>query len=436
MADAIRKRYYYKIYSPNLAYLTTWKGEVISDPQFRQVLNGGAGELKINLARKYDNFGEGTDVALQNRVELWVADADNTSNDTATNTMWDSGRWDVDLWDNPIKSFIKLYSGYISAYAPLLDDENQYIEITVLGYVVEASYRVLKDGSGNTTVTYTGQDPGAILKDIIDKYRADGGTNISYLGSSVALTNTTATYTFNNNTLAECFDIIVSLCPYGYYWYIDATGVIYLQQASLGAASHSLTIGKDISYLQTTKRIENLTNRVLLIGGGNPNLFLRYDRASSQTTYGIFERKINNGQVTDTTTADYIAKAILDQNDTPETRTVIHVADNNGENSKIGADIESFRIGDTIQIKNINYGTKSNTMWDIGIWDTDVWDYTLASTTGAILVIVSIQYYPDYIEIEAASRLPEVTKRIESINTSLSIVAQQNLPTVPTTRSV
>jgi hypothetical protein len=75
-------------------------------------------------------------------------------------------------------------------------------------------------------------------------------------------------------------------------------------------------------------------------------------------------------------------------------------------------------------------------MWNIGVWDTDVWDYTLASTTGAILVIVSIQYYPDYIEIEAASRLPEVTKRIESINTSLSIVAQQNLPTVPTTRSV
>lgn len=435
-SQPIVKRYYYKIYSPNQVYITTWVNDVISDPTFRQVINGGAGELIIKLARPYDNFGEGSDVALQNRVELWVADQDNTTNNTAAVASWDSAVWDTDLWDGSIRSFIKLYAGLLQDYAPVLDGDSQYIEVTVLGFVTEASYRILKDSSGNTQVAYNSYDPGTIMMNVIDKYRADGGINISYGSNTINLTGTVVSYTFNHNTLKECFDKIVELCPNNWYWYIDANGVVYLKQGTTTQANHVVTIGKDIGYLKTIKRSENMSNQVFVVGGGSPNLFLQYGRSASISAYGKFERKIQDGRVTDASTADVMAKRELDRNDTPETRSIIRIIDNNGEDSGQGANIESFNIGDTIQIKNLKYGSAGRTYWDIGKWDIDVWDATLAYSTADISIIQAITYYPDYIEVEASSRLPEVAKRIEDINRNLDVQIQDSLPASPTIRSV
>lgn len=435
ITEVITKRYYYKIYDVNQKYITTWSTDVISDPQFQQIINGGSGQMIVDLARPYDNFGESVDVSLQNRVDCWVADADNVVNNSSIGTLWDYAKWDVDTWDGLVMSFVKIYSGYISAYSPVLDGEQQYIEITVLGYVTEASFRILKDGSGNTTVTYTSQDPGAIMKDVIDKYRADGGLNINYIGTSVQNTGTPVTYTFNDNTLKECFDKIVQLCPNGWYWFLDPNGTVFLQQSSL-LANHVLTIGKDISKLQTNKRIENLGNVVYIIGGGSPNLFNQYTRATSVSTYGKFEIKIQDGQVIDNATADVIAKGYLDRNQSPETRTLIDIVDNNGENSDLGQNIEAFNIGDTIQIKNLNYGTKSTSVWNLAIWDTDVWDATLQFSTADVLTIQSIQYYPDYIEIEASNRLPDINRVIQTLKTTQDMLVQENIPTTPTIRSV
>jgi hypothetical protein len=433
----IQKKYYYKVYSNGLIYITTWSKDVISDPEFRTVINGGAGELKVDLARPYDNFGEGFDVSLGNRVELWTADNDRLGQ-SLIYALWDTAVWDAsDYWDNPMLNWEKIYAGYISAYAPTIEDEKQYVEITLLGYVTEASYRINTDTSGNTTVTYTNTDPSTMLKNIIDNYRSNGGINLNYTGTTIQSTGDTATYTFQENTLQECFDRIVEMCPNGWFWFVDATGLVYLQQSRLNQADHQLTIGKDVSYLQTNKRIENLTNSLYIVGGnsGGTSYYWQYSRTGSIAQYGKFERKLQDGQVADSATADLIAARTLDNNQTPETRAVIRITDNNGENINQGANIEGFKIGDTVQIKNLNYGTKGQTRWGIGIWDSDVWDYTIASTTASILTIVSIQYYKTYIEIEASSRLPEVSKRIEQVNSTLNTQFQQDIPTSPTVRT-
>jgi len=430
----LQKRYFYKIYTPNQAYVTTWSKDVISDPTFRSVINAGAGELVVTLARPYSNFGEGFDVALQNRVELWVGDSDNLQNNANPYTYWNTASWDTDLWDNLLTSFVKLFSGYISQYAPTLDGENQYIDITVLGYAAETSSRILKDASGNTTVTYTNQDPGNIMKDIIDKYRADGGTNLSYFGAGIQMTGYNITYTFSANTLQECFNKIIQLCPDGWFWRIDSNGVVWLEQPST-TADHILVIGKDVGYFQAIKRLESMTNQVFVIGGGNPQLYNEYSRASSISAYGKFETKIQDGKVTDDITSDYFAKRSLDRNQSPETRTIIRISDNNGEGLE-GQNIESYAVGDTIQIKNLSYQGSGLTYWDQGKWDTNVYDYTIQYTVASILTIQSIVYYPDYIEIEASSRLPEISKRVEDINTLLVTQINQNLPNAPVIRSV
>jgi hypothetical protein len=216
---------------------------------------------------------------------------------------------------------------------------------------------------------------------------------------------------------------------------MDANGIVYMKSAS-ETADHTLTIGKDIGYMRSNKRLENLANTVYVVGGGNPNLFNKYERASSINTYGKFERKIQDGRVTVDGTSDIMAKRVLDRNDNPETRTVIRVIDNNGENEYQGQNIESYQVGDTIQIKNLNYGSNGPSKWDISKFDINVWDYPIQYSTADVLVIVSIMYYPRFIEIEAASRLPEVPKRIEDIARNLDTQFQNNLPTSPTSRTI
>jgi len=389
----------------------------------------------IRLARPFDNFGEGVDVSLQNRIECWVADGDNLANNAATDTLWDTAMWDVDVWDSVLKSFVKLYSGYISAYAPVIDDQKQFVDVTVLGYVTEASYHIHQDTSGNTTISYVNKDPSYIMKDIIDQYRANGGINLNYSGTSVQSVGISVNYTFNHNTMKECFDAVLQLCPQGWFYYIDATNTLYFKQQST-RADHTPAIGKDIGYMQAQKRVENIANVVYVVGGGNPNLFNKYIRAGSVSTYGKFERKIQDGRVTDNTTSDYIAKSTLDTNQLPETRTILRIADDNGENTYAGEDIERYQVGDTIQIKNLNYGATGLTLLDVAKWDIDVWDAPLQFTTASVLIITSVQYEPDYIEIEASSRLPEISRRIEEVNKLANTTFQVNLPTVPTVRSV
>lgn len=431
----LRKRYYYKIFDTNLNYLTTWSTDVVSEPQFRMVLNGGAGEIVVRLARKYNNFGEGSDVAFRNRVELWVADNDNLANNAAPATLWDTAVWDSDQWDQKTTSFMKLLTGYISMYTPTLDGDSQYVDVTILGYTTEMTYRYIKDGSGNTTFTYTNQEIGTIVTDLITKYRADGGININYSGGTIGNTGINVTYTFQCVTLKDALDKCVQLAPDNWYWYMDANGVVYFRQTST-AVDHTLTIGKDVSSFQVQKRVESLTNQVLVIGGGNPNLYNIYARSASQNTYGKWEMLLKDMHVTDNATADYLAKRQLDYYQNPETRVVVRVADNNGENTNQGQNIEAFYVGDTIQIKNYAYDSANVSMWDVAKWDTNVWDSTINYSAADILVIQSINYTPHYIEIEASSRLPEINKSVTDIVRTYDNVIKQNLPASPTNRSV
>ena len=429
----LTKRYYYKIYTKQGTYVTTWSADVISDPEFRSVINGGYGELKVNLGRKYDNFGEGNDVTLLNKVELWVADADNVSNNRKQ-TQWDVSQWDASYWDSPLGSTRKIYTGYISAYTPYVDDETQYVEVVLLGYITEGSFKIVKDGSGNTRFTLTG-DPATLFKTIINYYRADGNTNINYTGNSIQYTGLTTVYTFNEMTLIECLNKIVEVTPSNWFWFIDANGNVNLKQSSMTQADHKLFIGRDMSYLESNRRAENITNRVYIIGGGTPTLYNVYKRDASIAAYGSFDRKIQDGNVTDNITADIMAKRVLDMLQDPETRAVIRVVDNNGQNSD-GQDIESFNVGDTIQIKNLNFGAKSVSRWDVSQWDVDVWDNTFRYTLGSVLVIVSLSYYKTYIEIEVSSRLPEVTKRIEDVSKLVNQQIQETIPNYPAVRTV
>lgn len=398
-----KKRYYYRVYDGN-TFVASWANEVLTQPSFRNIINGGSSEYTIQLDRSFDDFGEDVDVKLNNKVEVWVSDREQPSG-------------------------VLEYSGYISGYQPTLQGSKQVLEITVMNYIAETQRYLLRDGSGDTTVTYSSQDPSNIFKDIVDKFRADGG-QLSYTNSSIDLTGTSVSYTFNTSTVKEALDKTIELCPVGWYWYISPDNILYLKPKS-ETADHTFTIKKNIVNMATFRRIEGLVNRVYFTGGGDPQLYRIYENSGSISTYGLYATKLVDSRVTDINTAEIIANRVIDTKKDPEIRTKIRVADSNGQFSEFGYDIESINVGDTMIIKGLREDTKTVSYWDQITWDVDVWDQTLSSSAADVIQIQSITYNPNYVDIEASSRLPEVPKRIEDINRNLVDFQTSNNPIGP-----
>lgn len=399
----IPKHYLYRIFDAGV-YKATWTKEVLSEPRFRSTINGGPGELVVDLGRSYDDFGEDVDVKLNNRVECWVVD------DDAPNGLL-------------------LYVGYISGYSPSVDGPKESVRVVVLGYVAELQRMILRDTAGNTTLTYNSYDPAVMLKDIIDKMR-DQGVSLKYTDTSIMLTNTSVSYTFNTNTGKECFDKVIEFCPEGWFWRVDPDGIVYLKPKNI-LADHEFSLGLDVEKLETFRRIENLVNQVLVIGGGNPALFRKYQNTGSIDSYGLYEKKLVDQRVTVVATAETLSdREILSKKD-PEVRSIFEIIDNGGPGSR-GYDIESVKVGETVKIKNLKTATKTVSLWDVAVWDEDVWDQTLATSAADIVQILSVQYTPDSVTIEASSRVPQIAKRIEDVQRNLDVTQALNNPTAPT----
>ena len=402
-----KKRFRYLVYDSGV-FIATWSNEIVSEPSFRNVINGGPGELVIRMARSFDDFGEDVDVKLNNKIELYVYDRQ-----TPNGTL--------------------LYTGFISGYRPILDGVSEYLEITVLSYVAELEYYMLRTGGGDTRVQYASEDPSEIFKDIIDKYNDDGGT-ITYTDSSIDTTSTTVSYNFQTSTTREALDKVIELAPEGWYWNVDADGIIYFKNKN-AVADHDFMIGADIQQMATWRRIEDLVNRVYFTGvtaEDESGLYRVYENSGSITAYGLHAMSKVDHRVSNTDTADTMANRILDAKKDPEIRTILTVVDNNGENEYRGYDIESISPGETMRIRNIKEATKTISLWDQMEWDVDVWDQTLATSAADVIQIVSVDYSPDSVKIEASSRMPEIPKRIEDINRNLERTQTVNNPDAPT----
>lgn len=413
MSDYTDKDFVYKIFDGQ-TFKGVWTDEVLSDPKFRNAINSGPGEMIVKLDRDYDNFGEDIDVKLNNRVEIWV-------------------------YDRQQPNGMLLYKGFISGYRPVLQGSVEFVEVTVLSYVYELAYYMLRDGTGATTIEYSsdtqegGWDPAEILRDVITKYRADGGS-INYTTTSIQDTNTTVSYTFKTNTVREVVDKIIELCPEGWYWIVDSASTIYLRPKN-ALADHYFTIGSEINQMETWRRIEDIVNQVYFTGNSTEagtGLYRVYENTGSIDSYGRHAITKIDGRVTVTATADTMANRVINAKKDPEIRTRLTLLDNNGEDADRGYDIEAIIPGQTCKIRNLKSGTKTSSLWDVFQWDVDVWDQTLSSAAADVIQILLVEYTPDSLAVEASSRIPEIAKRIEDIQRNLTQQQTVNNPDIPT----
>ena len=399
-----QKDFIYKIYDKDGVYLgKTWANEVANIPEFIWTMNGGMGEINIQLKRSLKDFGENVDVAFGNIVKCYIQDGDQERG-------------------------YKIWEGKINRYEPSVSSEGEEIvNVVATSRLLEMERRLIKLVN-DTEVPYASKDPSAILKSLIDMPSAGG----IILKGKINDTSTTASYTFQANTIREGFDIIVKLSPQYWYWWLNADNEINFKITNYDEIDHQLYIGKEVSNVRMTKSVENLCNRVYFMGGlvAGANLYHMYERTSSQSEWGIREILMKDERVTVDATAELLATSYLNNYDHPISEIEIEVVDSNIDPIN-GYDIERFKPGDIVRVLHPEM-EKRDTLWDEAYWDVDYWDYDIKYALGQPHQILEINYQFNKCVLKLSQKLEDFQKRMEEINRNLEETAKINLPSIPT----
>lgn len=336
-----------------------------SDIHFRSVLNGGLGQLVLDLNLPFDDFDEGNSVEFMNIVDVYAIDD-----------------------DNPLGR--RIYRGFISRYTPYIEsDGREGVEVTCLGLVSLLSFSYYKN-LGNYDVVHTAQDPEAIFKAIIDHFNTIyGGNVLSYTGSTSPV-GSSVSVTFSDNTWLSAVQRTIKLAGTDWFWKIDQDGLCYFTTKP-GTPTHTFTIGKNIDRLRCTKDSEGVINDVQVRRSGGTAT--DYYDTPSQVTFGLGSpatgkrtRIISESSLTDVNAANQRGnKEIADNKDEKIKATVV-------VNSNY--DIESIKPGDTCQIVNFLGSSSffSNNMR-----------------------IDSVEYEPDRVTLELEGRVADFGVEVENL---------------------
>lgn len=407
-SSTVEKRFFYRVYDNSGAFITAWD-DVVSEPTFNQYINTGPSEMKISLARPFNDFGESYDVNFDNKVDVLVHDSDTTAAEGKL-----------------------LYSGFISAYEPTINGGEERVSLTLLPYSSRLGFDILTVSGGATTqANFYSVDPTDIAKTILDNYTTTASGEVNYSPFSISPTNTLVSYNFNAIDYRGALDKVLELTPEDWYWAVDAENTYSLKKKS-ASANHELTLGKEISDMQIFKNSEQIVNVVLFTGGelsDGSTLYKEYKNTGSIAAFGRRVLKISDGRVTRESTAETIANKIIKDKGVAEVRVQLKVVDNNTDKD-FGYDIESFKIGETVSINDPDNETIAS-LWDVSEWDVDSWDFAQEYILSEALQINAINYSPDFVTLQLSSRAPEVTKRIKDVDRNLSNYINKDLEGAP-----
>jgi len=397
-----QKVFLHKVHDKDGNYLATWGREVINRPDFRWTVNGGMGEMIIDLKREWKNYGENVEVKMGNIVETYIQDGDQ-----------ERGKL--------------VWSGIINRYEPLISsDGTQFIKVRATSRLIDLQFRLVKDGNDNTTVAFNTLDPTNFFKALINGASSGGFLKVGEMDD----TGTSVSHTLTANTFREAFEDILKLSPQYWFWRLNADNSIDYKQANYDEVQHKLYIGKEITKIKATKSNEKLINRIYFMGGGSPNLYKTYERTTSQSEWGLREKFIKDERVTLAATASTISTRHLDDFDHPISEIEIEVVDSNIDPIN-GYDIERFKPGDIVQIFHPQQQSRF-TEWDEADWDIDYWDWSIIYSVGQPNQIIEINYKFNKVVLKVSSKLEDVQKRIEDIKRNLDVTAKTDIPIKPT----
>jgi hypothetical protein len=282
---------------------------------------------------------------------------------------------------------------------------------------------------GSTKVSYNSYDPGNIVKALIEDYNRQGVT-LSYDSSTVELCGTTVSYTFNTNTTFEGLQQCLTLAPEFWYFYIDqATNKVHFHPQK-SAQTHTFTRGLNFNSANFLKRIEPIINEIYLTGGTDStgaNLFRHYVNQASVDLYGRQVFKYTDNRITDTATADIIAKALLAEHASPEVQATIELSAATYNN-------ELIKPGDNVQFRGFSNNNRTS-LWGVMQWGVDYWGYDVSTPETMTLQIARFDYNPDTLTTTMSTTPPDVNKRVEDIKRNLDTTQVAANPSIAVTVS-
>jgi hypothetical protein len=427
----IRKSVRYIVYDNTDTYIGEWN-DVASDISIQTEINNPNASINVNLPRNElfreivtetvldendlpvldendlpilsDDFagggvGLGSTLDLNYRVDIY------TFYGTFETLLDENGEEIIDENDLPILTpdgypeGILLFRGKVIEWTIDFGGAND-TKILLLSYGHQLSNHVLKSGS-DTTVTYTSQDPSVIAQSVID-YAQTLGLEINYSAESIEMTGTTVTYTFNLNTIKECLDKILELCPSGWYWTYDPGSSLYSLKARSVSKDRFFTLKKDVMDGSITRSMLGMANTAYFTGGGDPALLRMSEDAASVTSWDNWLAKLSDQRVTDNATADIFAESHIDRLKNPLYASTLTI------NNEHYDPIEDISLGELVGLSNFG----------------DVLD-------DIEMQIVGMSYSLDMVQLTLDKLIPSVTKRVEDIKRNLDVLQQVNNPVAP-----
>lgn len=344
-------------------------------------------------------IGAGTDLDLNQNIEVnayYGSFVDLVTEDDEVITTEDDNNL---LVEDGAPEGYTIFRGYVSDWDLDFGDSDS-ITVYLLNNGIELNHIILKDGT-DTKVTFNSQDPSDIARAVID-YAQTQGAHINYDAASIEDTGTTVSYTFNLNTITECLQKIVELCPAQWYWTYDPGNDLYSLKSRPSIPARRFTKQLDASKARLRRSIASLVNEVYFTGGGDPALLVNTVDAPSQAAWRRGIAKLSDQRVTDQPTAELLAASTIDQYKDPSFVGTISINGNHPDA------IETIQLGEMAGF--INYG-----------------DYL----DELELQIVGSTYNIDTIDLDLDRILPRTSKRIEDIKRNLDTLEQQNNPDAP-----
>jgi hypothetical protein len=327
----MQKSFLIKVYTAAGRYLTTW--EDASFLGYRAQKNGGLGEGRIVLARRFEDFGEYADVTLYNRVYVYAAGGSLAAMGTL------------------------IYSGYISRYAPYLDENREGVEVTCLGFGTRLACTLLKSASAIElkTDTSSGFTTGGsasaatvtkLVQSTIDRFRAETlAPLITYTDSSIASTTNSLTYTFNGKTYREVLELCRKTAPPDWFYYVGPDNVLQFQPKP-ATPTHYFTYPTHFKRITVDKSMEEVVNRVLFTNGSVGTILKLYSDATSGNLYGDRWEILTDSRVTQIGTADNFGASRLAEAKEAAVRITMTISD--------AYPIETIQPGHTCAVQGFN----------------------------------------------------------------------------------
>lgn len=193
-----------------------------------------------------------------------------------------------------------------------------------------------------TKYTLTNFDPTDFARTVIRNYGGEGGV-VTYTDESIENTGITiSSYTFSTMRVSEMLDLLLTMCPSGFYYTVDpGTNVLTFRKQST-TADHVLQLGVDIDDIGFGASTEELINATYVTGGeiAGENIFVYRDDATSIAANGKELDLLVNLGAEDTSTAQALAQNNVDKNKSEYYETEFTI-----DYSK---DMTAYAPGDTI----------------------------------------------------------------------------------------